>query len=365
MLVNNNVMFEKDQQLLVYKETGKFFVEVKDLGNKVNVFQLSMLQKKNDTFANYNINDKGLNIYNVKRRNRYFAYIKAFFKAQSIIRRSNFIYIYYPGPICVFLAFCAILHRKKFGLYVRGEQGFDSSLSKILFKKAQFVNTISPKFTDLITSFGGKAFTIRPMIELGEKDIVEDRIYTCKENYNLLYVGRVVEDKGVFELVESVAALIEKHKNLSIKLTMIGDGSDLNKLQAFAKELGIESNIDFKGTITDRIELSNHFLNADLFILPTHHEGFPRVLYEAMILGVPIVTTFVGTISYLMIDQVNCMEIKPKDVTNQIQILESILLDYNNKAKMAIKGTQTIKEYLADKKYSHAEQLHNLVNGNS
>lgn len=364
MLVNNNVMFEKGQELLVFKETGKFFVDVKDLGNDVNVFQLSMLRRKNDTFANYNINDKGLNIYNVKRRNRYFAYVKAFFRAQFVIRKSDFIYIYYPGPICVFLAICSVLHRKEFGLYVRGEQGVNSGISKFLFKRAKIINTISPKFTEMIKAFGGNSFTIRPMIELDENDIIEGKSYNNRSSYNLLFVGRIVEDKGVFELIDSLSRVLAKHSEMKVNLTMIGDGPDLDRLKDFAKEKNIENVIDFKGTITDRIELSHYFMKSDLFILPTHHEGFPRVLYEAMIFGVPIITTFVGTIPYLMKDRENCMRIEPKDVNNQTLVLETFLLDYANNAKVAINATETIKRYLSDKKFKHAEQLHNLITGN-
>ena len=111
-----------------------------------------------------------------------------------------------------------------------------------------------------------------------------------------------------------------------------------------------------------KLELAGHYASADLFILPTHHEGFPRVLYEAMIFGVPILTTFVGGIPMIMKNGINSYRIPPKDAVGLSAQIIAFLSDYKNRAVVAKNATQTIIDYLSDKKDKPAIQLLKAIN---
>src|SRR5690606_37182850 len=131
-----------------------------------------------DTFANYSISGKGLNIINVRRYgNRYWAYFKAFFLGIRTILSVDFVYLFYPGPICAVLATLCILFRKDYGIYVRGEQGITSRISSFLYSRAKVVFTISPKFTELIRGVQKNASTIRPMVDINDDDFYWSREY--------------------------------------------------------------------------------------------------------------------------------------------------------------------------------------------
>ena len=360
MVVNNTVMVERDKGFFIYKETGKFFSDLLRNGNQVYVFQMSMKpeQNKNVGFvADYEISNKDFNIVAIKRRKfRIWAYIKTVFKAFQTIRKVDFVYLFYPGHVCSALALMSLFLGKRFGFYIRGEQGIMSKTSKYLYRKATVIFTVSPKFTDIVKQTGAKAETIRPLMEFGEEDIIRNREYSNKGKYRILFVGRIESNKGVYELVEAVRLLKAKEiKNFEIH--MVGDGIDMHSLKEIIKRYSLSDFFVFHGTVTERTILADHYKNADIFVLPTHHEGFPRVLYEAMIFSVPIMTTFVGGISEIMSDGVNCYRLEPKDANILSSKIMAFLSDYEKKSAIARNATQTIVEYLSDKKDQPAVQL--------
>src|SRR5690606_31957169 len=114
----------------------------------------------------------------------------------------------------------------------------------------------------------------------------------------------------------------------------------LKKAIDISSKIGISESINFKGAVFDTQKIKDFYLKADIYILPTYHEGFPRTLYEAMIYGTPIITTFVGGIPYLMKDKFNCLKIEPKSVES---IVDALVYSINNYEKMldCAKNAQT------------------------
>jgi glycosyltransferase involved in cell wall biosynthesis len=360
LVINNNVMLDDGKGLFIYKGTGKFLIELKESGHDVDFFQLRFKNADNDCLANFNVLDKGLKISAIPRATfKIVSYIQAYTYGILQLLKNDFIYLFYPNNFFL-LAFFAIFFRKPYGLYVRGEKGINSIISKYLFKHASVVLTISPKFTELVNQFGCKAESIRPMMDYSEKDIVENRKYNLKEVYNLLFLGRIEYAKGVFDLVDAISLLIKKGVN-NFRLDVVGDGPDAVAVKEKVKEVALCDYIKLHGAVYDKDRIINLYRNADIFILPTHHEGFPRVLYEAMIFGTPIITTFVGSIAYLMKDNYNCYKIKPKDPSGLCDVIASTIMDYETKSTIALNGTTTIRNYLSKYNESHSSQLNRIL----
>lgn len=361
LFVNSNVIFENNEGLFIYRGNGVFLVELAKLVDRLELFQFRMKFGGNDCLADFNILNKGFDIVSIKRgRSIYFPYIKALWAGFKRIHHCDFLYLCYPGNICMILSFFAIIQKKSFGLYIRGEKGINSKISKFLFKRATIVLTISPKFTDFLRTMGAKSETIRPMMEDSEQDIVVDRTYVTKDKYKLLYMGRIEFAKGSYDLVSAIKILIDQGIR-NIALDMVGDGADALKIKKQVINLGLSEYITFHGTISDRNILRQFYRQADLFVFPSHGEGFPRVLYESMIAGLPIVTTFVGTISYLMKDGYNCYRISPKNPSELSETIIRVFQDYENKSIVAINGTETIRNYLGGKTETHAARLMRIL----
>lgn len=350
----NNVFLKKNNQYFLFKSEGLFANELVDLGFKVELLQTKL--DITEGFHNFAINEQKIKVTALKRySSKILTYCNAYFIAILRILKNDFVYIYYPTNYH-FLCFFCILFRKKYGLYVRGERGIRNPISKIIYKYSTFVFTVSPQFTDMIKTFGGNAFTQKPSISFDTNDIIRFKNLTFKKHYHILFLGRIFADKGVFDLVDAMMLLKTNSKH-SFTLSFIGDGFDLDELKLYVKTKNLNNVINFEGHIEDTVNLREMYIKSDLFVLPSHHEGFPRTLYEAMIFGVPIITTFVGGIGSLMKDGYNCLEVKKKD---PISIFESINYALNNYEKLDFlvkNGTHTVTQVLNRFRFTHAEYL--------
>ncbi len=104
----------------------------------------------------------------------------------------------------------------------------------------------------------------------------------------LLYVGRIEENKGIFDLLDAFTTISKKHKKL--KLEYVGDGAAMNKLRdSIPNE--IKNRVIIKGRL-NAYEVSSAYNDADLVVCPTHNsfnEGLATVPIEAAHHGVPAI----------------------------------------------------------------------------
>ena len=115
----------------------------------------------------------------------------------------------------------------------------------------------------------------------------------------VLTVGRMLALKGHALLLE--AAALRRATGSPLRLTLVGDGPERERLERLAVELGIEHDVTFAGAVgSDRIH--EHYAASDVFCLPSLAEGIPIVLMEAMATGLPVVATRVGGIPELVRD---------------------------------------------------------------
>lgn len=113
----------------------------------------------------------------------------------------------------------------------------------------------------------------------------------------LLFVGRVVYQKGLDVLLDALAELTEREWSL----TIVGDGPRRADLQAQAARLGIAERITFSGWKTGA-KLATAYSEANLFAYASRHEGMPNALLEAMASGLPAVATRIAGNEELVAD---------------------------------------------------------------
>jgi len=106
---------------------------------------------------------------------------------------------------------------------------------------------------------------------------------------SLITTSRLVADKGLEDLVEAVARLAVGR---DIRLTILGDGPIRGDLERLAIARGVADRISFPGWVNPPFP---RITASDLFVFPSHYEGFPNSVLEPMGLGVPVVTSFWGS----------------------------------------------------------------------
>jgi glycosyltransferase involved in cell wall biosynthesis len=152
-------------------------------------------------------------------------------------------------------------------------------------------------------------------------EILEKKFCNEHEPLHLLFVGRIVREKGVYELLSVVDILLAN--NVQIRLTIAGDGPDLPELikQSDVFPPGI---VRFLGFVTGQ-DLETAYRNADLLIFPTyHHEGFPYVVIESMRAGVPIISTSSGALNDLIVDGVTGFKVPVRDVEALVTTIKTL-----------------------------------------
>jgi glycosyltransferase involved in cell wall biosynthesis len=112
-----------------------------------------------------------------------------------------------------------------------------------------------------------------------------------------LTVGRLSKQKGHEDLIEAFRRVTVSTKT-PLRLVIVGDGHERQRLQLLARDLG--DSVVFLGHVNDPWPLYNA---ADIFVLPSHSEGSPLVLFEAMAAGLPIVATAVGGVPEVLADE--------------------------------------------------------------
>ena len=129
-----------------------------------------------------------------------------------------------------------------------------------------------------------------------------DRTRSCNAHrpLKLVYVGRLVRTKGLFEVIEAMTAL--KRAGREIELCIAGEGEDQAALMAVSLQSGLGDRIRFLGSVFGA-EKWRLWLDSDVFVFPTYHrEGLPYSLLEAMAAGCVPVTTSVAAIPDVMRD---------------------------------------------------------------
>lgn len=149
------------------------------------------------------------------------------------------------------------------------------------------------------------------------------RMVRPRRSDEILFLGRIGQLKGCYTLLDAVAQLAPRHPELT--LVCGGDG-DAEELMARAQQLGIGARLRIPGWITgpakDRL-----LARATLFALPSHVEGLPMALLEAMAAGMPIVTTPVGGIPDAVRDGIEASLVPPGDVDALAAAIDRLLVD--------------------------------------
>jgi glycosyltransferase involved in cell wall biosynthesis len=117
----------------------------------------------------------------------------------------------------------------------------------------------------------------------------------------LAWAGRLASGKGLEVLVDALALLVaDEEAGYRVELVILGDGPARASLEARAERLAIGDRIHWPGYIADRTTYMDALASCDLFVFPSAAEGFPKVILDAMAVGVPIVATAVGELQPLV-----------------------------------------------------------------
>ena len=163
----------------------------------------------------------------------------------------------------------------------------------------------------------------------------------------LLFVGRLVERKGVHVLLEALARLARR--GAAPPLDVVGDGPERPRLEALASELGVASLVRFHGFVPDAA-LRRALEDTDCLVLPAVHdrkgdvEGLGVVLLEAMGAGKPVIASAAGGITDIVEDAETGLLVEPGNAEALAAAIARLRDDPDLAARLADAGALRVAE---------------------
>lgn len=154
----------------------------------------------------------------------------------------------------------------------------------------------------------------------------------------LLFVGRVVYQKGLDVLLEALGGLSEH----SWTLTVVGDGPRRAELLAQATRLGIAERITFAGWKSGA-DLAAAYAEANLFAYASRHEGMPNALLEAMASGLPAVATRIAGNEELVADGETGLLVPAENVAALRAALATLIADPGLRQRYGVEARKRVQ----------------------
>lgn len=356
----------KDNQVLVKEAFGR---RVTGLGEYFdNIFLFLPIFHENKIECTYPIEKSNLKVFKLRSTSFLLSFllilpsIRAFNKVKDL---TDVVYIGFPSLIAFPLWIYALIHKKPTVIHVvsnilevvKIRSGINKigaiMLAWLLYRLSRIMASNS-----LVITNGSELLKMYSPIAASSLMIVTSSLLKSdlpvtvkKDTFNgkikLLFVGKLNEGKGTIFLLQALEKLVNEFKS-NVQLTVIGDGPLEDKLKKYVANHNLDHVVDFTGYIPPSKGLFEYFKNADLFVLPTLYEGTPRVVTEALALGLPVIATNIGGIPDIVIHNENGLLISPGNVDDIVNSVLKLSKEPELRQKMIKHGMKTAQEHSID-----------------
>ena len=162
----------------------------------------------------------------------------------------------------------------------------------------------------------------------------------------IIAVGRLIPKKGFGDLIRTCALLADRGKSFSCEI--IGEGPLAKELRQQIDELRLQNNVVLTGT-KPQPELRRRLAAANVFVLPSvidrdgGMDNLPTVIMEAMATGLPVVSTNIGGIPEMVIQNETGFLVEPGDAAAMIEAIEKVISDSSLAARLGASGYERAK----------------------
>lgn len=184
---------------------------------------------------------------------------------------------------------------------------------------------------------GEKIDFVRNVVNLGNTK--QNSPQRNNNEINIIYVGRLSEQKRPEIFVELAVYLKKNSENTNVNFQMIGEGPLFENLKKQAESFHlIAPNFVFLGNQKDVLPF---YQNADLLVLTSKYEGTPNVILEAMACGLPILATKVGGIPEIVSDKCGIL-VDPENKTELFESSKKLIIDNFLRKKLGEEGKKYV-----------------------
>lgn len=159
----------------------------------------------------------------------------------------------------------------------------------------------------------------------------------------ILSIGRLVPEKGQAVLLEALALL--RDRGIPYRGVIAGGGPSADALAQRARELGLKDQVSFPGPV-GQDEIRSYYSAASIFCVPSFAEGLPGVIFEAMAMELPVVSTHITAIPELVVEEQTGLLVTPGRADELADALERLIGDPELRVAMGRAGREKVlREY--------------------
>ena len=144
------------------------------------------------------------------------------------------------------------------------------------------------------------------------------------EELVVLCAGRLSTEKGQADLLEAVALIAKMPDIPRFRLLLAGDGVERQHLEQLSARLGIQEKVIFAGHASD---MRPYYAMASMLVLPSHSEGSPNVVLEALAAGLAVAATTVGGVPEILEEGRTGLMVPPRNSAALAEVTARLLRD--------------------------------------
>ncbi len=225
-----------------------------------------------------------------------------------------------------------------------------NQLDRWSLRKAHRVVTMNKIFANQLARAGANAegmrilhnaIDVEGMLKVSDEEAatLKNKLCIAEEERVIIAIGRLSLEKGQVDLIRAFAKLIHRLPSLRAKLVIIGEGPERESLEQEINSLQIKEQVRFAGQVSN---VKPFYAIADLMVLPSHSEGSPNVLLEAMAAQVPVVATSVGGVPEIATHKESALLVKARDVEGLAQAISQLLSDRELAQRLASNAREQV-----------------------
>ncbi len=314
-------------QIIIFSSGGLFEKELKDLG----VIHIN---------ADYANNRDVISLFRIRHN------IKKIIK----IHKPDIIHCQHR----IFLILLETIRKKKFKIIYTANSYFSDILQKLIYP--DFAVAVSPTIGKNLQATTLLKSTIIRKINTGVN--TKNVIQVEQDKITLGYVGRIINDKGIINIIETVQKL--QREGIFVNLLIRGDGNGRTEIQEKITSRQLADYAQIEGPYTD---INDLYKEINVLVLPTSmNEGLPISILEAISRKILIVTTKAGGIGDIIEDRVTGFILKnnnPEEISMIIKYILSHKKEVDNIKNNALKILQ--EQYSIDKMLSGYHKIYEEV----
>lgn len=195
--------------------------------------------------------------------------------------------------------------------------------------------------------------SVRARTAVAEQDVqaLRTRLGIADGERVVLAVGRLSREKAHIDLIAAYKLLHDTNPAIASKLIIVGDGPERARLETAVDAHELRERVIFTGQVS---EVQVFYAAADVLVLPSHSEGSPNVLLEAMAASLPIVATAVGGVTEVVKNDESALLVPAQDPRALAAATARVLTEPDLATRLTTTSTALIANRFTPQKYVRA-----------